>query len=65
MSITTSVVKHSRSTRLDITPVGLVHLIHLCKVVHIGQEHIDLDDLFDGCSCFLENSGKVLDALVL
>jgi hypothetical protein len=42
-----------------------VHGVHLGKVIHVGQENIDLDDLGDVGAGLLEDVGQVLDALVL
>ena len=36
-----------RAAGLDVSPVGDVDLVHLGKVVHAGEEDVDLDDLFD------------------
>ena len=55
----------SRAARLDLSPVGAVDLIHLGKVGHVGEEHVDLDDILDGGAGGLENGGEILDALVL
>jgi hypothetical protein len=54
-----------RSAWLDITPVLGVDRVHCVKVVHVGQEDVDLDDLGDVCSGSLKDIGQVLDALVL
>lgn len=35
----------SRSAGFDIAPVLAVDLVHGGKVIHVGQEDIDLDDL--------------------
>lgn len=56
---------HLRPAWLNISPVGHVDLIHLGKVVHVGQEHINLDDFVDVAAGRLKYSGQVLDALVL
>lgn len=58
-------MKYSRSAWLYITPISLVHLIHLCKVIHVSQEYINFDDFLDGRSSFFEDSSEVLDALML
>lgn len=39
--------RYIRPTRLNIAPVLHVDRVHIGKVVHIGQEDIDLDDLVD------------------
>lgn len=54
-----------RPAWLHITPVSHVDLVHLGKVIHAGQEDIDLDDLVDVGTGGLENSRQVLDTLVL
>lgn len=56
---------NSRSAGLDIAPVLHVNGVHLSKVIHVGQEDIDLDDLCDIGAGLLEDVGQVLDALVL
>jgi hypothetical protein len=56
---------NSRPARLHITPVLHVDRVHLGEVIHVGQEDIDLDDLVDIGTGFLENVAQVLDALVL
>lgn len=40
----------------------LVGSVHLRKVVHGSQEHIDLNNLLNTASSFLKNSRQVLDA---
>lgn len=57
--------KDLRAAGLDIAPVGAVDLVHLGKVGHVGDEDVDLDDLFEGGAGGLENGFQVLDALVL
>ena len=42
----------------------LVGAVHLSKVVHGGDEHVDLDDLLDRGSGGLENGRQVGDALL-
>lgn len=54
-----------RPDGLDLPPVLLVHRVHLGKVVHVGQEHVDLDHLVDVGARRFEDVGEVLDALVL
>lgn len=54
-----------RPAWLDIPPVLHVDRVHLGKVVHVGQEDVDLDDLVDARAGGLEDVGQVLDALVL
>lgn len=56
---------NSRSARLDIAPVGGVDFVHLGKVIHAGEEDVDLDDLVEAGASGLEDSRQVLDALVL
>lgn len=57
--------RYSRPARLHIAPVGAVNLIHLGKVVHVGEEDIDLDDIVDVGASLLEDSTEVLDTLML
>lgn len=57
--------RNSRPAGLDVAPVRAVHLVHLGKVAHVGQEDVDLDDLFEAGAGGLEDGGQVLDALVL
>jgi hypothetical protein len=57
--------ENSRSARLDVSPVRGVDLIHLGKVVHVGQEDVDLDDIAEIGSGSLKDCAQVLDALVL
>lgn len=54
-----------RAARLDIAPIGHVHLVHLGKVVHVGEKDVDLDDLVDTSARSLEDGGQVFDALML
>jgi hypothetical protein len=54
-----------RSCRLNGAPVLLVNLVHLYKVGHVGQEHVDLDYLVKARTCCFENSTKVLNTLAL
>ncbi|KFY06950.1 hypothetical protein V492_07594 [Pseudogymnoascus sp. VKM F-4246] len=42
----------------------LVGAVHLSKVVHGGDENVDLDDLLDGGSGGLEDGRQVADALL-
>lgn len=42
----------------------LVGSVHLSKVVHGGDEHVDLDDLLEGRSGSLKDGGQVGDALL-
>lgn len=58
-------IKYLRSAGLDVAPVGAVDLVHLGKVGHVGQEDVDLDDLFERGAGGLENGRQVLDALML
>jgi hypothetical protein len=55
----------SRPRRLHIAPVRRIHLIHLGKVLHIGEKDIDLDDVLETRSCRFQDGAQVLDALVL
>lgn len=57
--------RNVRAAGLDVAPVGHVNLVHLGKVVHGGEEDVDLDDLFEGGAGGLEDGLEVLDALVL
>lgn len=57
--------KYIRSAWLDVSPVLHIHRVHIGKVIHIGQEHVDLDHLVDIRSCGFEDIGQVLDTLVL
>lgn len=57
--------RDSRSARLDITPVGGIDLVHLGKVVHAGEEDVDLDNLVNAGASGLEDGSEVLDALML
>lgn len=54
-----------RPAGLHIAPILAIHLVHLGKVVHVGQEHVHLDDIVDGAPGGIEDSGQVLDTLVL
>jgi hypothetical protein len=54
-----------RPDRLDLPPVLHVHRVHIGKVVHVGQEHVDLDHLVDVGAGGFEDVGEVFDALVL
>ena len=54
-----------RPARLYITPISHVNLVHFGKVGHVGEKHVDLDDLVDVGPCSLEDCGEVLDALML
>lgn len=58
-------MQNLRSAGLDVAPVGAVDLVHLGKVGHVGEEDVDLDDLFEGGTGLLEDGRQVLDALVL
>lgn len=42
----------------------LVGSVHLSKVVHGGDEHVDLDDLLEGRASSLKDGGEVADALL-
>lgn len=57
--------KYIRPAWLNITPVLRINRIHIGKVIHIRQEHIDLDDLVDIRSGGFEDMGQVFNALVL
>lgn len=54
-----------RPAGLNIAPVGHVDLVHGGKVIHVGEEDVDLDDIVDGGARGLKNGRQVLDALVL
>ena len=54
-----------RSARLDVAPVQGVDLVHLGEVIHVGQEHVDLDDVLEASASGLQDGLQVLDALVL
>lgn len=54
-----------RPTRLLLSPVLCVDLVHGRKVLHVRQEYIDFHDIVDGSASCLEYGGQVLDALVL
>ena len=56
---------NSRPAGLNIAPVGGVDLVHGSKVVHVGEEDIDLDDVVNGGASSLQDGSQVLDALVL
>lgn len=56
---------NSRPARLDIAPVGGIDLVHFGKVIHVGEEDVDLDDLFNARASGFEDGREVLDALVL
>lgn len=43
--------------------VLLKHAVHFGEVCHIVQEHVDLDDLLDGCVGLLQDRDDVLAAL--
>lgn len=55
----------SRSRGLDVTPVLFIDLVHLCKVPHIGEEDVDLDDILQRRAGGLKNCFKIGNALVL
>ena len=55
----------TRSSWLDLSPVSLVYLIHLRKIVHAAQEDVDLDHFLEVGTGFLQNGTKILDAFVL
>lgn len=57
--------RYVRPAWLNITPVLHINRVHIGKVIHIRQEHIDLDDLVDIRSGGFEDMGQVLNALVL
>lgn len=57
--------RNARPTRLFLAPVLRVDLVHGREVLHVGEEHVDLDDVIDGRARGLEHVGQVLDALVL
>lgn len=57
--------KYIRPAWLHITPVLRINRVHTGKVIHIRQEHINLDDLVDVRSSSFEDMGQVFDALVL
>ena len=59
------VANYSRSARLHISPIGHVNLIHLRKIIHIAQKHIDLDNLCQIRASFFEDGAKIGDAFVL
>ena len=44
--------------------VLLICPVHLHKVIHRRQEHIDLDHLLNRRAGFLQDGGQVLDALL-
>ncbi|KAL3704129.1 hypothetical protein TMatcc_009819 [Talaromyces marneffei ATCC 18224] len=51
--LTATQLSHHPPKKLDIAPVLRIHRIHIRKVVHIIQKHIDLDHLVDrSTSCF-------------
>ena len=54
-----------RPAGLDVASVGRVDLVHLGKVLHVGEPDVDLDDLLEGGASGLEDGLEVLDALVL
>ena len=57
-------VVDSRPARLDITPVGGVDLVHGSKVVHAGEEDVDLDNVVKAGASGLKDGLEVLDAAV-
>lgn len=57
--------KYIRPAWLHITPVLRINRVHTGKIIHIGQEYIDLDDLIDVRSGGFEDMSQVFDTLVL
>lgn len=55
----------SRPTGLNITPVLNVNLVHGGKVIHVGQEHIDLNSIIEACASSLQYDTKVLYDIML
>jgi hypothetical protein len=55
----------SRPTGLNIAPVLHVNLVHGGKVIHVGQEHIDLDSIIEACASSLQYDSKVLYDIML
>lgn len=56
---------NSRPTRFNIPPVLHIDGIHLGKVIHIRQEHSNLEDLGEIATGGFENVSEVFDALML
>lgn len=54
-----------RARGLDVAKVLDIDLVDLGKVVNVGEEDVDLDDLFEAGAGGLEDGAQVLDALVL
>lgn len=48
-----------------LAPIRLIHLIHLGEILHIVDEDIHLDGVFEACARGGEDCGDVFDALVL
>ena len=38
---------------------GVVDLVHGGEVLHVGEEDVDFDDVFDAAACCLEHFGEV------
>lgn len=60
-----SIQSYVRSARFDVSPVLSINRVHLGEFVHVGQEDVDFDDLFDASASGFQNLRQVLDALVL
>jgi hypothetical protein len=60
-----SLYGHTGTTRLDISPISHVDLIHGSKIVHARQEDINLDNLVDIWTRFLEHSCKIANTFML
>ena len=52
-------------TRLRLTPVLLINLVHLRKILHIIDEDVDFHDVFDCGPGGFEDGGEIFYALVL
>ncbi len=56
---------HSRSGRLDVSPILGIDLIHLGKIIDVGQEDVDLNDFVQTGPGSFENDSEILNALML
>lgn len=64
MSLKTDQVD-SRSRRLRLTPVGLIHVVHLVKVGNIREKDINLHHVLETRTSFVQDGTKVLNTLML
>ncbi len=51
--------------RLRLVPKSIINAIHRRKIRHVGQENIDLDDIFQRRTSLFQDRGKILESLCL